>query len=134
MLPFGEAAVVKNGSAATLVSWGAFVHLSLQAVADLDADVEVIDLRTIVPWDREAVMASVRRTGRLLIVHEDGITAGFGAEIAATAAAAAFDALDAPVMRVATSDCPVPYSSALMPGVVPDAERVKDALRELLDY
>ncbi|HMC55935.1 MAG TPA: transketolase C-terminal domain-containing protein [Gemmatimonadaceae bacterium] len=132
VLPFGRAAVLRDGSDATVVTWGAMVHRVIHAVAELPTRVEVIDLRTIAPWDRELVLASVRKTGRCLIVHEDNITAGFGAEIAATIAKEAFWYLDAPVDRLAVEDVPMPYHPVLLDAVLPDAARIAGRIEELL--
>ncbi len=134
MLPFGEAATVRPGTDVTLVTWGALVHTALEVAADFPGAVEVLDLRTIVPWDREAVLASVRRTGRCLVCHEDNRTAGFGAEIAATVTAEAFQSLDAPVRRLAAADCPVPYSPAMAAGVLPSAASLSSAIQDILAY
>ena len=134
VLPLGRARVVREGRRITLVTWGAMVHRCADAVDALgEADaVELIDLRTISPWDRETVLASVRKTGRCLIVHEDNLTAGFGAEIAGTLAQEAFWYLDAPVERLAPADIPVPYHPDLLAAVVPTAERIRARLGALL--
>jgi 2-oxoisovalerate dehydrogenase E1 component len=129
-IPFGQARVVRTGASLTLVTWGAMVHRCAEATGE--HDVELIDLRTIAPWDREAVLASVRKTGRCLIVHEDNLTAGFGAEIAATVAKDAFWFLDAPVARLAPADIPVPYDTALLDAVVPTVERIRDEVTRIL--
>src|SRR5690606_27625955 len=100
--------------------------------ADRVGDIELLDLRTVAPWDREAVLASVRRTGRLLVVHEDALTAGFGAEVAATVAREAFWHLDAPVERLAVADVPMPYHPVLLDAVLPTVERIERAMRETL--
>ena len=92
----------------------------------------MIDLRTIAPWDKRAVLDSVRRTHRCLIVHEDNLTAGFGAEIAGTLGSDAFWFLDAPVERLAPQDIPMPYHPQLLDAVLPDAARVADAIERLL--
>ncbi|HZV13498.1 MAG TPA: thiamine pyrophosphate-dependent enzyme, partial [Candidatus Kapabacteria bacterium] len=110
VLEFGKAAIVQEGSSLTLVSWGAMLHRCIEAAEAFDGNVEIIDLRTIIPWDRETVLNSVRKTNRCLIVHEDFYTAGFGAEIAATITHEAFSSLDAPVIRIATDDCLIPYN------------------------
>jgi len=94
--------------------------------------VELIDLRTISPWDRNAVLASVRKTGRCLIVHEDNMTAGFGAEIASVLAQDAFWHLDAPVRRLAPMDIPVPYQPVLLEAVVPGVESIRAEIEALL--
>jgi 2-oxoisovalerate dehydrogenase E1 component len=132
VLPFGRAHIVRAGSAMTLVTWGAMVHRCAEAVERSGADVEMIDLRTIAPWDRDAVLASVTRTGRCLIVHEDNLTAGFGAEIAATLAEEAFWHLDAPVARLAPRDVPMPYHPDLLEAVLPGADAIMSAIGQLL--
>ncbi|MBM4193182.1 MAG: pyruvate dehydrogenase [Gemmatimonadetes bacterium] len=132
VLPFGRANVLRAGTDITVVTWGAMVHRCREAAARFGDRVELIDLRTVAPWDRECVLASVGRTGRCLIVHEDNLTAGFGAEIAATLAQEAFWRLDAPVERLAPKDVPVAYHedllAALMPGVEQIAERIEAVL------
>jgi 2-oxoisovalerate dehydrogenase E1 component len=97
-------------------------------------DVEILDLRTIVPWDKEAVLASVRKTNRVLILHEDGWTCGLGGEIAATISQGAFEFLDGPVERLAVPDCPIPYNTTLMDAVVPTVAAIKEAIERLLHY
>jgi 2-oxoisovalerate dehydrogenase E1 component len=94
----------------------------------------VIDLRTVVPWDREAVLESVRRTHRCLVVHEDTMTAGFGAEIAAVVAKEAFLKLDAPVERLAVADVPLPYNVHLMEAVLPSVSSIAEQMRATLDF
>ena len=132
VLPFGRARVVREGSAVTLVTWGAMVHRCAEAVSRFGDDVELLDLRTVAPWDRSAVLSSVKKTGRCLIVHEDNVTAGFGAEIAATVAADAFWFLDAPVQRIAPNDIPMPYHPVLLDAVLPDADGIAERIEELL--
>ncbi|MBI3176704.1 MAG: pyruvate dehydrogenase, partial [Chloroflexi bacterium] len=131
-VPFGRAAIVTEGDELTLVTWGAMVYPATTAAAGFAGRVELIDLRTISPWDQEAVLGSVRKTGRCLVVHEDGWTAGFGAEILATLAELAFFELDAPLRRVAVRDVPIPYSAGLMSAVLPNAEQLGAAIAELL--
>jgi 2-oxoisovalerate dehydrogenase E1 component len=132
MLPFGQARTVVEGDRVTVVSWGAMVQRCREAANRFDGDVHLIDLRTIAPWDRNAVLDSVRRTGRCLIVHEDTSTAGFGAEIAAVLAHEAFWFLDAPIERLAVDDVPMPYHPALLEAVLPDAERIAGRIDGLL--
>jgi 2-oxoisovalerate dehydrogenase E1 component len=135
VVPFGKGAVRRSGTDLTIVTWGATVEKSLQAAARLDevgASVEVLDLRTIIPWDQDLVGESVRRTHRLLVVHEDTLTGGFGAEIAAWAADELFDALDAPIRRVAALDTPVPYEPTLQRVVLPQVEDVVAAAARLI--
>ncbi|HVV35654.1 MAG TPA: dehydrogenase E1 component subunit alpha/beta [Acidimicrobiales bacterium] len=128
-VPIGEARVTRSGGAATIVAYGA----ALQWAVDLDADVDVIDLRTLVPWDKETVIDSVRRTGRCLVVHEAPRTSGFGAEVAATIAEECFDALDAPVMRIGGLDTPIPFDPALE-AIFSARDRLAPALENLLGY
>jgi 2-oxoisovalerate dehydrogenase E1 component len=132
VLPFGRARVVVEGSDVTLVTWGAMVHRCTEAAAGFGGRVEVIDLRTVAPWDKAAVLASVQKTGRCLVVHEDNITAGFGAEIAATLASDCFWHLDAPVERLAPADIPVAYHTKLLNAIVPTVERIASRIEHVL--
>jgi 2-oxoisovalerate dehydrogenase E1 component len=131
VVPFGKAKRLREGSELTVVSWGAMVERCEEAAHLSSVDVELLDLRTLMPWDREAVLASVRKTRRCLIVHEDNLTAGFGAEIAATLAKEAFFDLDAPIERVTMPDVPSPHSPLLLDSVVPSVARITDAIRQL---
>lgn len=133
-LPFGEAAVLRAGVELTLVTWGAMVYPALEAAGEFGERVELIDLRTISPWDQVAVLESVRKTGRCLIVHEDTWTAGFGAEILATVAADCFQFLDAPPRRLTAPDIPTPYSAGLMQAVLPGTESISSAIGEILRF
>ncbi len=130
-LPFGVARRLRAGSELTIVSWGAMVERCDQAAADSGVDVELLDLRTLAPWDRDAVLASVAKTRRCLIVHEDNLTAGFGAEIAAVLAERAFFHLDAPVERLAMPDIPSPHSPELLDTVVPSVAGMVAAIRRI---
>jgi len=130
VLPFGKARIVQEGSDLTIVTWGAMLERSEEAAKDLS--VEIIDLRTLMPWDREAVLASVKRTRRCLIVHEDLISAGFGAEIAAVVAQECFFDLDAPVSRLAMPDIPSPHNPALMEWALPSVEGIRAKIEELI--
>jgi 2-oxoisovalerate dehydrogenase E1 component len=132
VIPLGQAHRVRQGTSVTVVTWGAMVHRCLTAAEHFADRVDLLDLRTVAPWDRDAVLTSVRRTGRCLIVHEDTLTAGFGAEIAAVVANEAFWWLDAPVMRLAVEDVPMPYHEVLLDTVLPDAERVGAAIEQLI--
>ncbi len=134
MLPFGLAALVQAGTAVTIVTWGAMVYRCWEAARAWPGQIEILDLRTIVPWDRAAVLTSVQKTGKLLVVHEDTYTAGFAGEVIATVAAEAFQYLDAPVGRLASADCPVPYSPALTGVVVPSVEAIAARLAALLAF
>ena len=132
VLPFGRARKVREGGDLTMVSWGAMVERCEQAADGRAA--EILDLRTLMPWDREAVIASVRRTRRCLIVHEDLLTAGFGAEIAAAVAEACFLDLDAPVSRLAMPDIPSPHNPALMEWALPSVEKIREKIDLLLEF
>jgi pyruvate/2-oxoglutarate/acetoin dehydrogenase E1 component len=133
--PIGEARVHREGTDVTVITWGAMVYTAEEAASKLDdLSVEIIDLRTILPWDKDAVLASVRKTSKALVLHEDTRTGGFGAEIAATIAEEAFEDLDGPVRRIAAPDTPVPFSPALEAAFIPQVEDVVAGLRELAEY
>ena len=134
VLPFGRAKLVSEGDDLTVITWGAMVERCEAAAQSVDAGIEIIDLRTIVPWDKETVLASVRKTSRCLIVHEDIGLGGFGAEIAATIVQEAFLDLDSPVERVAAPLAPVPFSTHLMEGVVPTVAHIRQRLEDLLAF
>lgn len=134
LVPMGQARRITAGDEITVVSWGAMVERCQEAAQQAGVDADILDLRTIVPWDREAVLESVRRTRRVLIVHEDLMTAGFGAEVAAVVAEQAFLTLDAPVARLAIEDIPTPYNVPLMQVVLPSVDRIAGRLRELVDF
>lgn len=131
VLPFGIARTLRAGTELTVVTWGAMVERCEQAAAESGVDVELIDLRTLAPWDREAVVDSVGRTRRCLIVHEDNLTAGFGAEIAAVLAERCFFGLDAPIERLAMPDVPSPHNPALLDEVVPSVAGIVAAIRRI---
>ncbi len=134
-LPFGQAAVVQPGTDLTIVSWGETLHRCLEAAQPYPGAVEVIDLRTISPWDKETVLASVRKTGKLLVAHEDTHTVGFGAEILATVAEEIFTALDAPLRRITVPDIPIPFNIPLMNAlVIPSVEHLKNEIHSLLEW
>lgn len=134
VLPLGRARRLLVGDAVTLVTWGAMVERCLEAAADYSGAVDLLDLRTLMPWDREAVLDSVRRTSRCVIVHEDTLTAGFGAEIAAVLAEEAFLALDAPIQRLAVPDIPLAYNAGLMEASLPSVASIRAALARALEF
>ena len=135
LVPFGKGSHITRGDDITLVTYGATVQRSVQAARQLakeeELSVEVIDLRTIVPWDREIVAESVAKTSRVLVVHEDTLTAGFGAEIAAWITEHCFWDLDAPVRRVGAEDCHVAYEPTLEDAILPQTADILAAMREL---
>jgi 2-oxoisovalerate dehydrogenase E1 component len=131
VVPFGKAKLLRTGSELTVVSWGAMVERCEQAAAESGIDVELIDLRTLMPWDRATIAESVRKTRRCLIVHEDNLTAGFGAEIAATLGKEVFFDLDAPIERMAMPDVPSPHSPTLLDSVLPNVASIVQAVRQL---
>ena len=137
MIPFGKARTVREGTDVTVVTYGATVQRALtaaNAVADTGISVEVIDLRSLSPWDREAVFASVRKTSRVIVGYEDSLSWGYGAEIAASIADECFAWLDAPVMRVASADTFVGYAPRLEDAILPQAEDFKKAYEEIVKF
>lgn len=134
MIPFGSANIVRAGDELTIVTWGEMAHRGLEGAEKSGRNIEVIDLRSVTPWDRETVLQSVRKTGRCIVLHEDNWTCGFGAEIAAVIAQEAFPWLDAPVERMATPDCPIPYNPALMHAVVPTVEGIVERIGRTLAF
>lgn len=136
-LPFGIAKTVKEGNDISVITWGMMVQRSLEAARAIEEkriSVEVIDLRTLNPLDTEAIFNSVRKTGKVLIAHEDTLTGGFGAEIAAIIANEAFTRLDAPIKRVAAKDSPVPYGPTLENAMLPQTGDIVKAIEELAAY
>jgi 2-oxoisovalerate dehydrogenase E1 component beta subunit len=136
-VPFGEARTHRDGDDITLITWGAMVYTADEAAQKLEGEgvsVEILDLRTLAPWDKEAVLGSVAKTSKALVLHEDTHTGGFGAEIAATIGEEAFESLDAPVRRIAAPDTPVPFSPPLEKAFIPQVEDVVAGLKELAEY
>jgi 2-oxoisovalerate dehydrogenase E1 component len=137
-LPFGVAAVKQTGEDVTVVTWGMLVQRSMDAARKVEAahgvGVEVIDIRTLNPLDTASIFTSVRKTGKVLIVHEDTLTGGFGAEIAALISAECFKSLDAPVRRVAAKDTPVPYGPGLENAMLPQETDIIRGLEALIRY
>jgi len=131
--PF-SARVARAGSDLVVIAYGAMVGVALEATADLDASVEVLDLRSLVPLDEEAILDSVARCSKVVIVDEANATCAAGAQVAALIAERGFEWLDGPVVRVASPDVPIPFSPPLEQAVLPGIERVKEACRELLQY
>ena len=137
IVPIGKAAIRRKGKDLTILTWGAMLYVAMDAASDLEKDgvsAEVIDLRSIIPFDEEAILESVSKTNRVIILHEAPLTGGAGAEFAARIAEKAFDYLDAPIKRVAALDVPTPYSPPLEAFALPDKAKVLAAARELLAY
>jgi 2-oxoisovalerate dehydrogenase E1 component beta subunit len=136
-VPLGVADVKREGTDLTIVTYGAMVHEAL-AVADRlsgeGAECEIVDLRSLCPLDKASFLESVRKTSRALVVHEAHLTSGFGGEVAAIIAQEAFDALDAPVTRVASLDVPVPFSASLEDAMLPNADKIYQAAVDVLEY
>jgi 2-oxoisovalerate dehydrogenase E1 component beta subunit len=136
-VPIGKAKVVREGSDLSIITYGAMVWVALEAAEKLEEDgasVEVVDLRTLLPFDRETVCESVRKTSKVLLLHEDTRTGGMAGELAATITESVFEYLDAPIVRVTAPDTPVPYSAALEDAFLPNAEKVIEKARWLFRY
>jgi 2-oxoisovalerate dehydrogenase E1 component len=136
VIPFGRGRYVRRGTDLTIVTWGATVEksrLAAEQIAEAEgAEVEIIDLRTLVPWDQELVAESLARTSRLLVVHEDVVRAGFGGEISAWAAEQSFWELDAPIGRVGAQECHVAYAPELENAILPQVADIADGVRRVL--
>ncbi|KPK28953.1 MAG: pyruvate dehydrogenase [Desulfobacterales bacterium SG8_35_2] len=134
VLPFGKAKMIQEGDEVSIVTWGAMVERCEAAAKEAHISADIIDLRTIMPWDKGIILDSVTKTRRCLVVHEDNITAGFGAEIVATISKEAFFELDAPLERLCMPDIPVPYNIPLMNSVVPSIEQIAEKIREIVEF
>ncbi|MDQ1265934.1 MAG: 2-oxoisovalerate dehydrogenase component [Bacteroidota bacterium] len=137
IIPFGKAKVRRQGTDASLITFGTAVHWCLAAAAELEKEgisIEVIDLRSLAPWDKDTVLASVRTTGRALVVHEDKKTGGFGGEIASTIAEEAFRYLDAPVMRIGSKDSPVGFAKGYEKEILLNTDDVIETVRKLVRF
>jgi 2-oxoisovalerate dehydrogenase E1 component len=137
MIPFGKASIAREGTDVVVFTWGALVQRSLLAAQQAEKDgvsVAVVDLRTIIPYDWETIAEYTRKVNRALVVHEDQLTAGFGAEIAARVSDELFEYLDAPVKRVAAKDCPVAYAPVLEEVILPSSADVLQGIRTLAKY
>lgn len=134
LTPIGQACLARAGGQASIITYGAMLHEALAAADQVGADIDVLDLRSLKPLDVDAILATARKTGKVLIVHEAWLTAGLGGEVAALISEHAFEHLDAPVRRLAAPDTPVPYSPPLEDAFRPSRGRIAAALRELLAY
>jgi len=130
----GEARVVQEGGELSVIAYGSSVHLAVDAAEELGEDVEILDLRSLCPLDTEAILASARKTGKVLVAHEATRSCGVGAEVAALVTEHAFEDLDAPVRRLTAPDVPIPFSPPLEQAVLPQPDDMKEAIRELLAY
>ena len=136
-VPLGKATVRREGCDLSVISYGAMVHVALEAAETLAGegiDMEVVDLRTLMPLDREAVIATAKKTSKVILLHEDTLTGGLGGELAAIIGEHAFDHLDGPLTRIAPPDTPVPFSPSLEKAFLPNAETVAEKARELYRY
>jgi 2-oxoisovalerate dehydrogenase E1 component beta subunit len=134
-VPLGKARIHQEGDDVSVITWGAMVYTAEEAASKLDdVSVEILDLRTVAPWDKQAVLESVRKTSKALVLHEDTHTGGFGAEIAATIAEEVFEDLDAPVKRITAPDTPVPFAPQLEKAFIPQVDDVAAGIRELAEY
>jgi 2-oxoisovalerate dehydrogenase E1 component beta subunit len=138
VLPIGPSAVKRHGNNLSCFAWGLMTHYCLEAAGAVEAEgisVEVVDLRTLAPLDRDAILGSVRKTGKAMVVHEDNLTGGFGAEIAALISEHGFDSLDGPVVRVAAPDIPaMPFNTPQEEFFMPSPAKIAEAMRTLAAY
>jgi 2-oxoisovalerate dehydrogenase E1 component beta subunit len=134
LVQLGQARVAREGEEMTVITYGSGVHLALDAAEALDESIEVIDLRSLCPLDTATILASARKTGKVLVAHEATQSCGVGAEVAALVAAEAFEDLDAPVRRLTAADVPIPFSPPLEQEILPQLDDMKEACRELLAY
>ena len=138
LVPIGPAVVRREGTNISCFAWGLMTHYCLEAAEQVAADginVEVVDLRTLIPLDRDTILESVRKTGKAMVVHEDNLTGGFGAEVSAIISEHAFDDLDGPIVRLAAPDVPaMPFSSPQEEFLMPNPEKIAAAMRKLASY
>ncbi|MBM4175272.1 MAG: tungsten formylmethanofuran dehydrogenase [Ignavibacteria bacterium] len=134
-VPFGKGKIKQHGEDLTIVTWGSMVNEAIHSAKNFsDSSIEIIDIRTIVPLDKELILESVKKTGKVLIVHEDTLSAGFGAEIAAIISDEAFEYLDGPVKRIGAKDTPIPYHPNLEYYVLPTKPTISKAIKEILEF
>lgn len=134
VVPFGKAKRLQEGDELSVITWGAMCERSEEAAEKTGISADILDLRTLMPWDKEAVLESIHKTNRCLIVHEDSRTAGFGAEISAVLSEEAFRYLDAPIERLTMPDIPVPYNVGLMNSVLPGTDDIAEAMQKLVKF
>ena len=134
LLPFGKAKIVQEGSNLTIVTWGALVQKSIEAVRNSQQSVEIIDIRTLNPLDMDTILLSIEKTNRLIVAHEDHLTAGFGAEIVAQISDVGFEYLDAPIKRVASKDSHVAYAPVLEDEILVQTSWIEDCINEVMKF
>ena len=134
LLSFGKAFLVNKGNDLSIVTWGALVQKSIEAVRNVGVSADIIDLRTLFPLDMEAIMKSIEKTNRVIIIHEDNMVNGFGAEISAKIASEGSEFLDAPIKRIASVDAPIAYSSVLEDELLVQTSWIEEGIREILNY
>ena len=137
LVPFGKARLRREGSDLSIITWGSTVHMAMELAGQMEKEgvsIEVLDLRSMVPLDQEAILATSRKTSRVLVAHEDSLFMGFGAEVAARIAEHCFESLDAPVLRVGAADCFVPSAPNLEEVVLPNTADLRRAAEKLLKY
>jgi pyruvate/2-oxoglutarate/acetoin dehydrogenase E1 component len=136
IVPLGKANVVREGTDTSIITYGGTLQTAIEIANELSPShsIEVIDIRSLVPLDEDTILESVRKTSRVLILHEDNLTAGFGAELSALITEKAFEYLDAPIMRLAAADVPVPFAPSLEKQVLPSTEQLRKTLEQLLAF
>jgi 2-oxoisovalerate dehydrogenase E1 component len=137
IIPFGKAKVRRQGTDVTVVAYGTAVHWALQAAEEVAREgisTEVIDLRSLAPWDKRTVLESVRKTNRVIVAHEDKRAGGFGGEVAAVIAEEGFQYLDAPVVRLGSKDCPIGFAKPLEQAIMLQPGEIAEAIRRLVRY
>ena len=133
-MPFGKARIVQIGNDVTIVTWGAIVQKSIEAVRKLNIQADIIDIRTLNPLDMDTILNSIQKTNRVIIAHEDNLTGGFGGEIAAKIADQGFEFLDAPVKRVASKDIPIAYAPDLEDEILVQTGWLVNVIEEVLAF
>ena len=133
-LEFGKARYVSRGSDLTIITWGSIVQKSIEAIRELEVSADIIDLRTLYPLDLDTIKESISKTNRVIIAHEDNLTNGFGGEISALISEHYFEMLDAPILRVASEDVPIAYSSVLEDEILVQTDWIKDAINKIINY
>ena len=134
LLEFGKGRYISFGSDITIITWGAIVQKSLEAVKERGVSADIIDLRTLYPLEIDIIKESVSKTNRIVIAHEDNLTNGFGGEISAQISEHLFEFLDAPILRVASKDLPIAYSSALEENILVQTNWIKDAINKTINF